>query len=100
METKEKESKDHTVYSMGFSKRELDLLDKAMRASLIEDLDNIAEYVTTGSADIILQRLQEDVLEMAALLKRVTYMLCTAYDSEAEKEVNNATEGASEAETR
>ena len=79
-------SKDHAVYSMGFSKRELELLDKAARASLIEDLDNIAEYATTGSADIILQRLEEDALEMAKLLRRVVYMLCTAYDAKEDKE--------------
>ena len=85
METKEKESKDHAVY-MGLSKRELELLDKAMRASLIEDLGNIAEYATTGSVDIILQRLQEDVLDTAKLLKRIVYMLCTVYDAEEEKE--------------
>lgn len=75
-------SKDHAVYSMGFSKEELELLDEALRSYLVENLDNVSEYAFTGNAEVMLDRLRGDVLKAVELLMRITNALCTFYDAE------------------
>ena len=82
MEDKEKEiSKDHAVFTMGFNKDELEIVDLALRDAIAESLTNIAHRMRSMGAEVLQENLQSDVMMRMELLVRVNKILGLAYDS-------------------
>lgn len=73
---------EFTVCSMSFNKRELELLDDALRVVLCTSMERLSKRVLNNKAEYIFDDIRDELLGTSQLLMRVARMRETAFNAE------------------